>query len=302
MRFEQIRFAESMPQDVWLDAYIADPLPGYVRPAVLILPGGGYVFVCAEREGEPIAHGFLARGYNAFVLHYSVARTRVHPAQLQQASLALAFIRAHADTFGIDPHRVFTVGFSAGGHLAGMLATMWHRPEAWRDIGLRFGENRPTGAALIYPVVLGDSPFAHHDSFRNLLGADAPSEASLQSVSLEKQADEHAVPLFLFHTSDDATVDVRNSLLLAAAALLLGACAGTDGDDSFTAPDRTVIGITDTAEPTGTQTGADETREVITAPDTLPGIITAENTCAMEMNEAYGFSFLIRKKCIRAES
>ena len=216
MRFEQIKFAESMPQDVWLDAYIADPLPGYVRPAVLILPGGGYVFVCAEREGEPIAHGFLARGYNAFVLHYSVAKTRIHPAQLQQASLALAFIRAHADTFGIDPLRVFTVGFSAGGHLAGMLATMWHRPEAWRDIGLRFGENCPTGAALIYPVVLGDSPFAHHDSFRNLLGADAPSEASLQSVSLEKQADEHAVPLFLFHTSDDATVDVRNSLLLAA--------------------------------------------------------------------------------------
>ncbi len=76
------------------------------------------------------------------------------------------------------------------------------------------------------------------------------------------------------------------SLLLAAAALLLGACAGTDGDDSFTAPDRTVIGITDTAEPTGTQTGADETREVITAPDTLPGIITAENGTDKETDPA----------------
>lgn len=217
MRFERIRFSEAMPQDVWLDLYIADPLPGYVRPAVLILPGGGYAFVCAEREGEPIAHGFLARGFNAFVLHYSVAKTRVHPAQLQQASLAMAYLRDHADDFGIDPERVFTVGFSAGGHLAGMLATMWHRREAWQDIGLPFEKNRPTGAALIYPVVSGDAAVAHEDSFRNLLGNAAPTEEEKRAVSLEKQADEHAVPLFLFHTSDDASVDVRNSLLLAAA-------------------------------------------------------------------------------------
>ena len=41
------------------------------RPAVLVLPGGGY-FSCSDREAEPVALAFAAMGYHAFVLRYSV--------------------------------------------------------------------------------------------------------------------------------------------------------------------------------------------------------------------------------------
>ena len=43
------------------------------RPAVLILPGGGYAHV-SDREGHPIALSFMQRGYQAFVLDRSEER------------------------------------------------------------------------------------------------------------------------------------------------------------------------------------------------------------------------------------
>ncbi|WP_372631129.1 hypothetical protein [Cohnella sp.] len=42
-----------------------------VRPAVLICPGGAYR-LCSDREAEPVAMAFLAEGYQAFVLRYSL--------------------------------------------------------------------------------------------------------------------------------------------------------------------------------------------------------------------------------------
>ena len=217
MVFKQIFFAPELGPDVWLDAYLADPLPRFQRRAILVIPGGAYAFVCADREGEPIAHAFLARGYNAFVLHYSVNRSKAFPSQLQEASLALAHIRENADAYGIDPQRLFTVGFSAGGHLAGALGTMWHRPEAWQKTGLAFGSNRPDGMMLIYPVVSGAAPFSHRGSCENLLCSDAPTREQLQDMSLELAVSERSAPLFLVHSSNDATVDVRNALVLAEA-------------------------------------------------------------------------------------
>ena len=46
--------------------------PARRHPAILVLPGGGYAFT-SDREAEPVALQFLARGYSAFVLRYSVA-------------------------------------------------------------------------------------------------------------------------------------------------------------------------------------------------------------------------------------
>jgi acetyl esterase/lipase len=62
-----------------LFAYLLDkshelPLSS-IRPAVIICPGGGYSFK-SDREGEPIAMRFLAAGFHAFVLQYSVAPSR----------------------------------------------------------------------------------------------------------------------------------------------------------------------------------------------------------------------------------
>ncbi len=199
--------------NIYLETFVANTT-NYIRPAILVIPGGGYRTVCNDREGEPIAHAFVAQGYNAFVLHYSVNRTRTYPAQLCEASLAIAHIRDNAAEYKIDPERVFAVGFSAGGHLAGSLGTMWHKQCVYDETGIEYGKNRPTGVMLIYPVVTGLHDFGHKGSFQNLIGTDTPSEADLLETSLETNVDEKSAPLFMVHTSNDGTVDIRNALLL----------------------------------------------------------------------------------------
>ena len=209
-------FLEPGNENLYLEAYIADKVDGFTRDALLIIPGGAYASVCAEREGEPIALAFMPYGYNAFVLHYSVKLNsgKVFPAQLIEASMAIKHIKDNADVYNINPDRVFACGFSAGGHLAGSLGTMWHFDEIYKKVDMPYGYNKPAGTMLIYPVV---SAKYHLDSFCCLLGEESPSEELLSKCSLENNVDEKSAPAFIVHTSNDGVVDVRNSLSLAEA-------------------------------------------------------------------------------------
>ncbi len=216
MIIKRISLNESR-DDVYLDAYIADKTLNFKRKAILVIPGGGYSEVCFDREGEPVAQAFIPYGYNAFVLTYSVRRTARFPEQLIEASRAMKHIRDNAEEYGIDPEKVFVTGFSAGGHLCAALGTMWHIPAIYEAIDMEFGYNRPTGIMPIYPVISGVDAARHFGSFKNMLCTSEPTEAELISVSIEKNVDEHAVPAFIMHTSNDEIVSVRNSLLLAEA-------------------------------------------------------------------------------------
>ena len=201
--------------DVYIDAYVADEIAGFTRNAIIVVPGGGYGEVCSEREGEPIAMAFIPHGYNAFVLHYSVGRQKTFPSQLVELSMAVKHIKDNAEEYNVDKDKVFVIGFSAGGHLAGSLAQMWNRKEIYEAIDMPYGYNKPCGAMLIYPVVSGVEEYASMESFKNLLGTENPSHEELADASLEKYVGEHSVPLYIMHTSNDELVDVRNSLKLA---------------------------------------------------------------------------------------
>lgn len=184
--------------------------------AILVIPGGGYGTVCTDREGEPVALAYLARGFNAFVLHYSVGKDAPVNCPLAEASAAIAYIKRNSASLGIDPDRVFAVGFSAGGHLCGSLATLWHRSEIIEKAGIKFGENRPTAVALQYPVITAFEG-AHINSFKNLLGTQNPTKEQLEYYSLEKHVDERSSPAFILHTAQDQLVPVENSLCMAQA-------------------------------------------------------------------------------------
>ena len=105
--------------------YVADNSeemePDRIRPAILILPGGGYAMT-SDREAEPVALQFLAKGFAVFVLRYSVQPSR-YPVALLEAAEAMRLIRANADQWHVNPAQVAVLGFSAGGHLAANLAT-----------------------------------------------------------------------------------------------------------------------------------------------------------------------------------
>ena len=139
------------------------------RPAILILPGGGYEFL-SEREAEPIAMRYLAEGYNAFVLYYTTNAR--YPKALENAAYAMYKIRMRADEFGIDKNKIAVWGASSGGHLAGCLATMWNDEALLNTLGCSGEDIRPDAAVLSYPVISGITN-PHKGSFNVLLGENA---------------------------------------------------------------------------------------------------------------------------------
>lgn len=194
---------------------VSSACPHPPRPAMLVLPGGGYEG-CYDGEAEPIALAYVAAGYNAYVLRYGVGENARFPRPLREAAWAMHRIRARAADENTDAGRVFAIGFSAGAHLCGALATLWHRTDLLAPLPCPAEECRPTGVLLSYPVVTGGE-YRHAGSFCHLLGRDDPSPEELALYSNEKNVDGHTCPAFLFHTADDNCVPVQNSLLMAGA-------------------------------------------------------------------------------------
>lgn len=175
---------------VTLTTYILDSSPelcnANTRPGILIFPGGAYIN-CSDREAEPIAMAYLAEGYNAFVLRYSLGEKANFPQPLTDAETALTCIRNNAEKWHVGPDKIAVCGFSAGGHLAAALGTM--------------GTVRPNAMILGYPCILG--------SMGDKLNVSIPS--------CEKYVDKDTPPAFIFSTSNDEIVPVKNSIAFAAA-------------------------------------------------------------------------------------
>ena len=192
----RIHTVELAPNGASLTCYIQHNSPEMttadIRPAMLVIPGGGYA-MCSDREAEPIALAYLAEGFNAFVLRYSVGGKGWERAY-EDGTAALRHIREHAQALHIDPARVAAVGFSAGGHLAACLGTM--------------GQDRPDALVLGYPVTRAD--------MGPPMGLDIPDACA--------GVDWTTPPSFLFASSDDGVVPVENSLLFAQALARSAVC------------------------------------------------------------------------------
>jgi acetyl esterase/lipase len=185
---------------------------------MLVIPGGGYSTVCSDREGEPIALAFLAKGYNTFVLNYRVGDSEkdVYPAQLLDACRAVLTIKENAERFNINPDRIFAAGFSAGGHLAGSLALLSTDKTVLGTLGVTADRLKIKGVVLCYPVVtaLADT---HRGSFERLFGIPfdkIPLEIK-KKLSLEENVSESSPPAFIWHTAEDKAVPITGSLSLA---------------------------------------------------------------------------------------
>ncbi len=213
----------------YLDILCSLPTEEYneKRGAMLVIPGGGYGMT-SEREAEPIARKFYAAGYNTFTLYYSTTeysqnpenitdKKSGHPKPLLEASAAIAHIRRNAEAYNIDPEKIVVIGFSAGGHLAASVATLWDCDFVKEECEIASGENKPNAAILSYPVISADPAIWHEGSFRNLLAGQADFDAAAPRYSLEKQVSDKTCPCFLWHTAADTCVPVENSLVMARA-------------------------------------------------------------------------------------
>lgn len=183
-------------------------------PLVLILPGGGYGHL-SDREGEPIAKKFLAAGYHAGFLHYSLAPNR-YPAPLLDVIRGLGHILQIAPKEAIDIDHIFVMGFSAGGHLAAMVANLYKEPWLWQEAGVDLSLLTLKGSILSYPVI-SSGPYRHDGSFRNLIGDQGEKSPLWSALSMETRVHEATPPTFIWHTASDGAVPVQNALDYAAA-------------------------------------------------------------------------------------
>ena len=183
--------------------------------AIIICPGGGYAHL-APHEGEGYAHWLNENGIAAFVLKYRLGSDGYrHPAMLQDAARAVRLVRANAAGWRIDPNRLGIIGSSAGGHLASTLLTHFDAGDSNAVDVVERQSSRPDLGILCYAVIsLGE--FAHQGSKRNLLGTNAPTEL-VRELSNELRVTRQTPPCFIWHTFEDKTVPVENSLQFAAA-------------------------------------------------------------------------------------
>lgn len=198
----------TVPLTCYVPSTIERNLYKKTKPAVLILPGGGYEFTY-EGEGEPIALKLMSEGISSFVLNYSV-RPNLFPQALAEALVAIKYIRENADLFGIDQNNISVMGFSAGGHLAGCTGTLWEHDSLNELLECDRTQYRPNKLILCYPVL--KSTGRHHDgSFRSILG-EKYNEESLYMVDIPKQVKDNTPPTFLWHTFEDNGVPVDSSI------------------------------------------------------------------------------------------
>ncbi len=185
---------------------------GQVHPVVIIYPGGAYHHY-GTTEQLPIAEFYYAHGFHALIVYYRIDPHR-YPAALADAQRAVKLVRYHAKEWRIDPNRVYTIGFSAGGHLCGCVATL---PDVCTVLGDEVDtmSARPNGAMLGYAVISSDSAIGHLGSFEYLLG-DRFEELSAD-LSLEHRVSADTCPCFLWHSMEDDCVPVENSLRFLAA-------------------------------------------------------------------------------------
>ncbi|NBB21036.1 prolyl oligopeptidase family serine peptidase [Runella sp. CRIBMP] len=185
--------------------------------AVMICPGGGYAIEASGHEGVDVAKWFNSIGVTAFVLKYRLPDDKLwsnkHEVALQDALQGIKIIRESADKYNIDPNRIGIMGFSAGGHLAATVSTLWHQAKELKGF-----ENlsdvqvcKPNFSILMYPVITS-GPFKHAGSFERLFGK-TPSQEQLEHYSAEKQVSAQTPPTLLVHATDDKGVPVENSML-----------------------------------------------------------------------------------------
>ncbi len=165
--------------------------------AILVIPGGGYNHV-SDREAEPVALAFYARGYEAAVLDYSVGESIRDSDPIAEAAEAVSLFRSFES---VEDDKVSAIGFSAGGHLAAMLA----------EYGKNFSNNAKLNALILsYPVI---TMLEHaHAGSRDMITQNDEKKRNLYSAELHVEKD--FPPSFIWSTRNDRSVDVENSLMM----------------------------------------------------------------------------------------
>jgi acetyl esterase/lipase len=183
--------------------------PG-VGSAVIVLPGGGYSHLVMEKEGGVEARWLAAHGVAAFVLQYRLGPWYRYPVPMMDGARAVRYVRSHAAAFAIDPDRIGVWGFSAGGNLAGYLATEPFEKEMSSTDPVERVTAHPDFAVYAYARFTMDDSIPRSTSMEALLG-EHPTLEMLDSISFARHVTKETSPSFIYSTTEDQTVNSLNA-------------------------------------------------------------------------------------------
>lgn len=172
---------------------VSEPTLSIYRPdqpngtAVLVAPGGAYLFLAIEHEGTQVCEHLTSLGITCALLRYRVPmRSAGDPGReaLQDAQRAMGLLRQRAADWNIKPDRVGFLGFSAGGHLAITMALNANQRTYPIDRSLDVDDVTPNFVVPIYPAYLADKD----DAYR---------------LRRDFKVTDKAPPLCLVHADDD---------------------------------------------------------------------------------------------------
>ena len=163
--------------------------------AIVGVPGGGYSMLSNTHEGYLASDWLNQQGIAYFVVNYRLPNgDRTKP--MGDVEKGIRIVRDSAAVWGINPHDVGIMGFSAGGHLSSVIST-----HADFDV-------RPDFSILFYPVISMDERVTHKWSCRNFLGEEGQKNPDLvNDFSTDKAVRRHLTPpALIIMASDDRLV------------------------------------------------------------------------------------------------
>ena len=162
--------------------------------AIVGVPGGGYSVLSNTHEGTQASGWLNQQGIAYFVVNYRMPEgDRTKP--VGDVEKGIRIVRDSAAVWGINPHDVGIMGFSAGGHLASVIST------------LSPYEVRPDFTILFYPVISMDEKVSHMWSCRNFLGEDQKNPEMVRKYSTMNAVQRHLTPpAIIIMSSDDNLV------------------------------------------------------------------------------------------------
>jgi acetyl esterase/lipase len=209
---QTVVYGEVGDVELILDVY--EPVPSDAPlAAVILIHGGAGSFADRSVEADR-AQGLAANGYVAFNIDYRLLDGGKHPwpAQLEDAQLAVRWIRANAAEYNVDPDRICSLGHSFGGQLAGLLGVRDTAP----DSDLPLGEYSSKVACVVAIAAGLDATRPYIDEAVDVqmaLYGGVPSQtmpARLDASPLA-QVSADSAPFLLFHGADDENTPVEQS-------------------------------------------------------------------------------------------
>jgi acetyl esterase/lipase len=158
-------------EDTSLDVYLPDEGGEARRPTVLFIHGGSWTSG-SKAHGQGLGRRLARSGYVAISINYRLVPRGLFPRNIKDCNCALAFVRAHAEEYRVDPDRIVVAGYSAGAHLASLVGVASEHPElapdpeCAADIG-----GHPEGLRLLRrpaAVIAGSGPQDMHDFHENV--------------------------------------------------------------------------------------------------------------------------------------